>query len=147
MIVGIFYYNFKSTQEIVTDKDVEFYITDIKHQDNIIFITVDIVNKSTFHLVSNHMFIDKFDSENKQLNDDEKSIEGVTRSIVKPFSRESAISSEATQRSIDEQPIGITVNELEGKFSNIPANSTVKIRMEYQHETNDSEIGRASCRE
>ena len=85
------------------------------------------------------MFIDKFDSENKQLTDDEKSIEGVTRSIVKPFSRESAISSEATQRSIDEQPIGITVNELEGKFSNIPANSTVKIRMEYQHETNDSE--------
>nr|WP_139189641.1 hypothetical protein [Evansella caseinilytica] len=129
--IGIVNYINKPQANFVSREDVEMKILNMEEkEENLFYITAEIINNSHFDLESNHIFISEINHNNSQLPPETAT--GTT-------GKTDAVSSAVAQTKYDEQLQDIPVMNQKGDFSRIPANSFIRIGMEYRLEDREAE--------
>src|SRR5690625_405681 len=131
IIIVITFTNFTTSNNVVSNEDIEINILNMEeYGETTLYITAEIVNKSSLDLEKNNIFIQSLDTKDKSTTNIRKS--------AKNSSKNQQNSDELT----DNKTMDLKVKELDGSFSEIPANKSIRIGINLQ-----LEIGRASCRE
>ena len=89
------------------------------------YITVEIVNKSSLDLEKNNIFIENLDTKDKSTTKIEKS------------ARNSSKTQQSSHKLTEDKTMDLKVKELDGSFSKIPANKSIRVGIEFQLEKRD----------
>jgi|SRR5690625_493013 len=126
IIIVITFANFTTSNNVVSNEDIEINILNMEeHGETTLYITAEIVNKSSLDLEKNNIFIQSLDTKDKSTTNIRKS--------AKNSSKNQQNSDELT----DNKTMDLKVKELDGSFSEIPANKSIRIGINLQLENRD----------
>jgi len=126
IIIVITFVNFTTSKDVVSNEDIEINILNMEeYGETTFYITAEIVNKSSLDLEKNNIFIENLDTKDKSTTKIEKS------------ARNSSKTQQSSHKLTEDKTMDLKVKELDGSFSKIPENKSIRVGIEFQLEKRD----------